>query len=245
MARQETANVIINRVAIEVGLSQVADPVADADKAFEQLTGLLTAAGQELVELHQWQVLRQEIQFTTVVPSDDGVYDLPDDFSYMIDQSGWDQTNNAPITGPLSPQDWSYLVGRDLVSQTIYASFRIVENKLELFPQPPANGIVMRFEYISRYWIQQAGENAPDEDTIQIGTDVVLYEPILIIKFLKVKFLEAKGFDSSAARLEFETIFNSRTGKDVGAPILNAGSNSRTFPYLHPYRNIGDTGYGT
>ena len=244
MARQETANTIINRAALEVGLSTVSDPVADADKSFIQLTGLLTAAGQELVELHQWQVLRQEIEFTTAVPSDDGIYTLPTDFSYMIDQSGWDQTNKAPVTGPLSPQDWSYLVGRDLVSQTIYSSFRIVENKLELFPQPPADGIVFRFEYISRYWIQQAGENSPDEDTIQIGTDVVLFEPILVIKFLKVKFLEAKGFDSSAARLEFETIFQSRTGKDVGAPILSAAASSRSFPYLNPYRNVGDQGFG-
>ncbi len=245
MARQEIANNIINRVALEVGLTPVQDPVAEVDPAFQQLAGLLTAAGQELVELHEWQMLRQEFAFTTVVPSDTGTYDLPDDYSYMINQAGWDQTNNVPITGPLSPQDWSYLVGRDLVSQTIYAAFRIVENKLELFPQPPPNGIAIRFEYISRYWVQQAGESDPDEDTIQIGTDVVLYEPILIIKFLKVKFLEAKGFDASAARLEFETIFNSRTGKDMGAPILSAASTTRTFPYLNPYRNVGDTNYGS
>ena len=97
MARQDTANTIINRVAVEVGLTAVTDPVADADPAFKQLTGLLTAAGQELVELHQWQVLRQEYEFTTVAATDTGIYDLPADFSYMIDQSGWDQTNNVPI----------------------------------------------------------------------------------------------------------------------------------------------------
>jgi hypothetical protein len=245
MARQETANVIINRVALEVGLSPVADPVADTDGSFIQLTGLLTAAGQELVELHQWQVLRQEWEFTTAVPSDTGIYDLPADFSYMIDQAGWDKTNNYPLTGPLSAQDWSYLEGRDLVSQSIYASFRITEDKLELFPQPPADAIDLRFEYISRYWITQAGSSAPDADTITIGTDVVLYEPILIIKFLKVKFLEAKGFDSSSARLELELIFNSRTGKDKGGVILSASNSSRSYPYLNPYRNLGDTGYGS
>ena len=244
MARQETANTIINRAALEVGLSPVNDPVADADPAFKQLTGLLTAAGQELVELHQWQVLSQEFEFTTVVPGDTGSYDLPDDYSYMTDQAGWDKTNNYPLTGPLSAQDWSYLEGRDLVSESIYASFRVTENKLELFPQPPANGIDLRFEYTSRWWVQQAGEANPNADTIVIGTDVVLYEPILAIKFLKVKFLEAKGFDASAARLEFETVFNSRTGKDEGGVILSASSSSRTYPYLNPYRNTGDTGFG-
>jgi hypothetical protein len=244
MARQETANTLINRVALEVGIANVADPVADADPAFIQLTGLLTAVGQELVELHQWQVLREEFEFTTAVPSDTGVYDLPDNYSYMIDQAGWDKTNNYPLTGPLSAQDWSYLEGRDLVSQSIYASFRVVENKLELFPQPPSDATDFRFEYISRYWVQQAGEASPNADSVVVGTDVVLYEPILVQKFLKVKFLEAKGFDSSSARLEFETIFNSRTGKDEGGVILSAGSSSRAYPYLNPYRNTGDTGFG-
>jgi hypothetical protein len=59
-----------------------------------------------------------------------------------------------------------------------------------------------------------------------------------------VKMLEAKGFDASAARLEFENMFDSRTGKDEGASILSAGRNSRGFPYLSPYGNTGDTGYG-
>jgi hypothetical protein len=66
----------------------------------------------------------------------------------------------------------------------------------------------------------------------------------MIIKFLKAKFLEAKGFDASSARLEFENMFNSRTGKDEGAPILSASSNTRGFPYLSPYGNTSDTGFG-
>lgn len=244
MARQETANTIINRTALEVGLSTVTDPVADADPAFKQLTGLLTAAGQELVELHEWQVLRQEHEFTTVAATDTGIYTLPADFSYMINQSGWDQTNNVPIGGPLSSQGWSYVEGRGLTASTIYASFRLAENKLEIYPQPPPDALDIRFEYISRYWITQAGEAAPNADSVVIGTDVVLYEPILVIKFLKVKFLEAKGFDARAARLEFETIFNSRTGKDEGGGILSASGSSRGYPYLDPYRSVADTNYG-
>ena len=243
MARQETANTLINRVAVEVGLSAVSDPVADADKAFTQLTGLLNAAGRELVELHEWQVLRQEYEFTTVAATDTGTYDLPADFSYMISQSGWDQTNNNAIGGPLSPQDWSYLEGRDFASSSIYASFRLAESKLEIYPQPPPDALAIRFEYISRYWVQQAGESSPNTDSVTVGTDVVLYEPILVEKFLKAKFLEAKGLPSQSARLEFETMFLSRTGKDRGAPVLNAGR-GHGFPYLSSYRSVGDTGYG-
>lgn len=243
MPRYSTATDILNRTALEVGLVPVTDPVSDPDEAFVQLTGLLSSAGQEMVELHPWQILTNVFEFTTA-PSDSGTYDLPEDFSYMIDQTGWDQTNRVAVGGPLSAQDWSYLVGRDLVSQSIYASFRLVDGKFDLFPQPPPQGLKIRFEYIGRNWVTEAGQDNPNQDTIKKGSDIVNYEPILIIKFLKCKFLEAKGFDPSSARMEFETMFLSRTGKDEGAPILSASSSMRGFPYLHPYYNTGDTGYG-
>ncbi len=243
MARYSNANEILNRTALEVGLVPIADPVASADESFIQLTGLLTSAGQEMVELHPWQILRGVYEFTTL-DTDSGTYDLPEDFSYMIDQTGWDQTNRVAIGGPLSAQDWSYLIGRDLVSQSIYASFRLVDGLFDLFPQPPPANLKIRFEYISRNWVRETGQSEPNRDDIGSGTDLVMYEPILIIKFLKVKFLSAKGFDTTAAALDFETLFLSRTGKDEGSPILSASSSQRGFPYLSPIYNVGDSGFG-
>ena len=242
MARLYIANDIINRVAVEVGLLSVADPLSSVDETFIQLSELLNAAGQELVELHPWQTLVKVFSLTTA-DTDSGTYELPADFSYMIDQTGWDRSNRVAIGGPLSAQDWSYLDGRDLVSQSIYASFRLVDNKFDLYPQPPPDGLDIRFEYINRNWAQEQGTGDP-KDLVTVGSDIVLYEPILIIKLLKVKFLQAKGFDTSAASLELENIFNSRTGKDTGASILSASNNSRGFPYLSPYYNTADTGYG-
>lgn len=243
MGRYSTVNEILNRTALEVGLIPVTDPEASSDESFIQLTGLLTSAGQEMVELHPWQILRGVYEFTTT-DTDTGTYDLPDDFSYMIDQTGWDQTNRVAVGGPLSAQDWSYLLGRDLVSQSIYASFRLVDGKFDLFPQPPPVDLKIRFEYISRNWITEAGQDEPNRDNIGTGNDTVMYEPILIIKYLKVKFLSAKGFDTRSAALDFETLFLSRTGKDEGAPILSASSTQRGFPYLSPIYNTGDSGFG-
>ncbi len=243
MSRAESANDIINQAAVEVGLVPVTDPVASTSDEWIQLTALLTSAGRELVELHAWQALMKPFELITS-DQDTGTYDLPDDFAYMIDQTGWDRSNRVAIGGPLSAQDWSYLLGRDLISQSIYASFRLVDNKFDLYPQPPPDGLEIRFEYISRFWVVEAGSPAPNQDKIIAGSDIVLYQPTLITKFLKAKFLEAKGFDSTSARLEFDHMFNSRTGKDEGAPILNAANNSRGFPYLHPYYNTADTGFG-
>ena len=243
MARYSTANDIINRVAVECGLLKDSNPVSSNDESFIQLTELFNAAGQELVELYPWQTLVKTHSITTLA-TDTGDYTLPDDFSYMIQQTGWESTNTTPLGGPLSAQDWTYLKGRDEVSDTIYASFRLMDNKFSIFPQDPVpGGLEISFEYISRNWITEAGTGSPNDHASQ-GADFVNYEAILIQKFLRVKFLSSKGFDTAAALTEFELMFNSRTGKDRGGSILSAGGDVRGYPYLSGYRNVGDTNYG-
>jgi hypothetical protein len=118
------------------------------------------------------------------------------------------------------------------------------QGQIWVLPDPPPDGQEINFEYISRNWVQPDGTTSEDdrEDHVAAFGDVVYYEPILIRKFLKLRFLEAKGFDTTAAVGQFLNVFNSWTGKDVSAPILSM-SRSRVFPYLG-WRNIPETGYG-
>ncbi|MCA1807635.1 MAG: hypothetical protein LC687_07290 [Actinobacteria bacterium] len=242
MARYATVNDIINRVALEVGLDEETFPYDSSNSVFKQLGGLLNSAGEELIELHPWQAMVKSYQIVTQ-STDSGEYDLPDDYAYMIDQTHWDRTNDVPLIGPLSGQIWTYLQGRDLVNQTIYASFRLLDGKFNIFPNPPPAGIDLNFEYMSRDWVRDVA-TGQQYDRIQAGDNYVLFEPILIVKFLKAKFLESKGFDASAARLEFSNMFNSRTGKDTGGDILSASGQHNRYPYLTPYGNTGDTNFG-
>ena len=122
-----TANDILNQVGAEVGL----DP--------------------ELAQLYPWQFLRKEATITTTLNEDE--YSLPADYLYMINQTIWDRTNDRPVYGPLSPQDWAELYGRDSTTDTLFLHFRIKENKLCLFPDTIAAGIDIRYEYISRNWV--------------------------------------------------------------------------------------------
>jgi hypothetical protein len=243
LGRYATADQILRDVALEVGLAKNDTPFASTNPALQQLAGLLNAAGQELVLLHEWQTLVQRHQITTQA-GDTGDYPLPADFSRMINQTGWEHTNRLALGGPLSAQVWTYLLGRDLVSQTIYASFRLVDGVFSIFPQPPPVGLNINFEYISRSWVADNSDLTIRYDELQEGNNRVLFEPILVKKFLKAKHLEAKGFDASSARLEFENMFIGRAGQDEGAPVLSASRMSGAFPYLTPYGNTSDTGYG-
>ena len=241
MARQEQAGEIINRTAVEVGLNRVSDPYSSADAGFTQLTQLLNVAGQEMAELRFWQELIYPITIDTSADLAGNRYELPTDFDRLIPQTGWDLSNDVPVMGPLSPQDWAYLKGRDLASSSIYIAYRQYRNDLEFYPEtvPAAN---LSFEYMTRNWA---------EDSVGVGidfttqtSDVVRLDPLLMQKFLKVKFLDAKNLPSDAARLDFDTVMENRFGFNNNAPVLSASMSSRGFPYLNGFRNTPYTNFG-
>lgn len=241
----ETAQEIVNAAASECGLIAVTDLFASTDPAFIQFRNILTSAGQELLSLHEWQKLVKVHSITTTVPPDTGDYDLPSDFAYIIDQTGWSPLEGGsglPLGGPLSEQDWAYLVNTNLANSTVYVSFKLSQGQFQVLPQPPPSGIALNFRYISRWWVAVTGSTTGTKSSVTLNTDVVLFEPILIKKFLKLRFLEAKGFDTTAAVAQFLNMFNSWTGKDIAAPVLNL-ARMRIFPYLG-YRNIPESRYG-
>ena len=248
VSRWLSANDIINRVAVEVGLNPVNDVFATPDPNFQSLRYLLNSCGQELVQDFDWNISMRRHEFTTQ-PGDSGVYDLPDDFSYMIDQTGWQQGVPGaayPLLGPASPQAWSYLEAAQLYDVTIYAWFRIKEAKLNLWPQPPPEGIPIAYEYISRAWVKAGDQPDIYRDNVQIPSDIVLYEPILIVKKLKLAFLQAKGFDSQKAEDEFVASLEAWKGKDQSSPVLTLnGPVDPGFRFLNSLNNVPETGYGS
>lgn len=243
VARYIAAEDIINRAAVACGLTPPSDIWASTDTAFVQLRNLLTTCGQELVESHEWEYLRREHSVTTATGT--ASYALPDDFGYMINQTGWDRTNRLPVTGPLSAQQWAYLKGRNLVNSTIYISFRIMQNEFYVFPDDPVpDALDVNFEYISRNWVIPASAPSTYSDTVEANGDIVLFNPVMMVQYLRYKFLDAKGFDTSSALGAFTGAYLKETGHNGAAPVLNAGANVSSIPLLN-YRNIPDTNFGS
>lgn len=243
LTRLSTANDILNRVAAEVGLKPVVDPYASEDANFVQMQYLLNTAGEELLMAYPWEFLVRSHQITTT-QGGPSVFDLPDDFASMIDQTGWERSQNIPLGGPLSAQDWTYLKGRDLAQNTLYASFRISEGKFNIYPDPPPSGLDINFEYITTNWIVD-GDNAQNTlALVEKGSDIPQFDRTLLTRAVKLKWLEAGGFESTKAASDLVQIFDFLTGKDKGAQILNAGRGARGFRYLDMHANVPDTGLG-
>jgi len=237
-------NEILNRTAAEVGLEPVTDPFGDTSQHFTQMRFLLQTVGEELALAHPWEFLVREEQILTL-DTDTGIYPLPDDFMYMLDQTGWERKENVPLFGPLSAQDWTYLLGRDLVTFTIYASFRIKDGTFNIFPAPPPSGLDINYEYQSKNWVQNPNDLTEFTDTFTSGDDIILYDRTLTTRYLKVKWLGAKGFDTTKPQEDFNQMFSFLTGKDKGGDIISAGKNGRQFPYLDARYNTPDTGFGS
>ena len=163
----------------------------------------------------------------------------------MIPQTGWSPSSGGiglPLWGPMSPQDWTYVVNTGLAQSTIYVSFRQQAGSFKVLPIPPPVGQEINYQYIMRTWVLES-DGVTYKDKIENNDDTILYIPILFQKFLKLRFLEAKGFDTTAALGQFQTALMQWTGNDISAPVLNM-ARFRVFPYLG-YRNIPDTNYGS
>jgi len=154
MGRYATAGTIIERAAIELGLSvPAATAYSSTDPIAIQLRGLLASAGQSLILDYGWSNLQKEHTFTTVAGTES--YRLPDDFLQMCDQSGWNRTTRFPLGGPLSPQEWQYLKAA-VVGVVFNVLIRMDGENMRLFPSN-VSGHTIAYEYLSRDWVLQGG----------------------------------------------------------------------------------------
>ena len=110
--------------------------------------------------------------------------------------------------------------------------YRISDDKLQLFPAP-GSVTTLSMEYQSQGWVQTSGQPNPVAMIVANG-DFLLYNPWLLIKFVKMKFYELKGFDTTATQADFMRVFESLTGKDTGAKILSL-SPQITSQYIGPW----------
>lgn len=237
-----TVNQILTRVSVAVGVgdSSISDPYSSNENLFIQLRGLLQDAGDELVKLHDWEILQKEETLTTDGSS---AYDLPTDFDRMIPGTHWNRTTDLPLAGGLSPQDWQYIQSAGVVGTTIYASFRKKENQIAIWPLD--TGLSIAYEYVSRNWIRKALD-ASLTDEITAGADEVLFDGTLIRNYLRAKFYESKGISTIAADRVASMFLLSQMGQDNSPPILSVGNARRSaYPLLDGYRNVPDTGYGS
>jgi hypothetical protein len=241
--KQQTGLEIIQATTAQLGLP-VPTVVATnpSDVTARQMLALLNFAGRRLIKptsTYRWQVLTKTwLLATTPV---DTVYTMPDDWDSFEDLTGWNFSSRLPMLGPATDAQWQCLKARNLGSSTISVIYRSRGgNQLEIyntFPTPQD----LRIDYTSRAWVRSAA--AVDKDFIDADDDVVLYDPELMVTALKLRFMTAKGFDTTAAQSEYNEALEAAINADTDAPVLPL-TLVDTYPLLSTQFNVPDTGYG-
>lgn len=240
-----TLSAIVQNVAQLVSFPTPADPAGDTDPAVVQMVQAVNLAGTDLLAMGDWQELTKT-HTISIQASPPGVseqaFPLPSDFYEFVDQTQWNSTMQWPAVGPVSPQAWQQLLIRQTLP-TLSFYWQVRDNSLYIL-SPPTAAQTLSFFYQSVAWVR-------DQDTLTLyknravkNGDVILLDAYLVTLLARVKWLEMKGFDSSASMRDFQVNYENRKGNEKGAPVLNMVRNYG-FPYLNAINNLPDTGYGS
>jgi hypothetical protein len=225
---------VVQDAALEMGLAQPNSALANPnDLTALQLAALYNATGEMLVKRRVWRELLSTHTFTTVNGQD--AYDLPADFARSISQTEWDRTNRWPLVGPETAQQWQW-VKSGVLSTGPRERFQLQGNQIVLFPVPGATVLTLVFSYVSKWWVRDSGGQAKAKATAD--DDTCIFDDRLMTAGVKLRFFQAKGFDTTSFAADFQSLLDDALGQDAGAPILSL-ARQPAFPLITIY-NLPD-----
>jgi hypothetical protein len=246
LAGYSTVGVLVARGGVRCGFlnltaAQIAtyDPFASTDPNVVQMLEMLTSLGTDLsseVKAH----LEREFALTTAGSATS--YALPADFREMVDDTAWNRSGFLPLAGPVTPQAQQFIKAWNGAA-FVNIPYRLQGNRLT-FPAAPGNGLQITGLYYSSFWIQTAASGSgPDADHATAATDYVLFDPELVVRGLKLRWLEAKGFDTAMASTRYTERLEWAKGAVGGAGTLSLRGNGTGYRLIDTF-NAPTTGLG-
>jgi len=235
---------IVNHVCRMVGLPVSSDPAGSTDPAVQQMVAGVNLAGEDMLNLYEWRKLVKSYEISVVADYAGQLeksFDLPGDFWQFIDQTQWNKNTRLPAIGPISDQVWQEIKIR-MPKVVLTFLWQIRDQKLWI-QSPPSTAQVFSFYYMSQGWVVDADDPELLKNEADKNADTILFNSFLMRLLTRVKWLEMKGFDSSAAMRDFQLAYENRKGDEQGAEILSMAS-PVGLPYLNTLTNVPDTGYG-
>jgi hypothetical protein len=214
-----TALQCIKQASAELGLPIPVEVAASNNAQAQQMLALLNACGNELVRAYEWQFLRKTAFINLIAGVSE--YPLPSDFSKLMNQTLWEESNIYSVIGPISGRAWAYM--KNSVTLAPQYCFIIKDRKFQFMPTPGTDGQGtgdINYDYFSEGWVQDHLNPARYMAVVENDADIIQFDFWLVVKLLKLKTWEAKGLDTTALRDDFMRTFSDVTGQDKGAPVL-------------------------
>jgi hypothetical protein len=207
---------MMEQAADELGLPRPAS-VTTTDPQTRQLLAAFNSNGRALAREFAWSGLQTLHTFTTVSGTD--TYALPSDYARMIPDTNWDQTNDWRMFGPDTPQMDRWRRESGVAEASVRRIFRLVGNNIKIFPVPATTGDTLVFEYISKNWMRISG-STPGAAFVT-DSDTSIFDPDLVVKGAKWRYMAAKGMYADAMRDEFEEMRTLLQAADLGGTKIS------------------------
>lgn len=168
------------------------------------------------------------------------LFPLPSDFDSQIDRTHWDKSKHWEMLGPETPQQREWLKS-GWISTGPRVRYWYQGNYFVIWP-PLGSTELLAFEFKSKYWIYAASGTATSKQLFTADTDTTIWPDSLMRSLIRLKYLEAKGMDTTAAMRVFSAQRDMAISNDAGSPTLSM--NPRQSQVLIGWENIPDSGYG-
>ncbi len=165
-------------------------------------------------------------------------YDLPSDYVSTVNRTHWDKSKRWEMLGPESPQQWEWLLS-GYISTGPRIRWRLLGKYFQIWPGMNA-GELLGFEYRSNAWAESA--LGVPKTSFTADTDTCIYPDRVMVLGTKLKYFEAKGFDTTALYRDYLAELETAIAQDTAAANLSFAPRPGTV--LIGYDNIPDSGYG-
>ena len=166
-------------------------------------------------------------------------YSLPTDYESLVPRTMWDKSKHWEMLGPEDAQQWEWLLS-GYISTGPRIRWRLLGAYFQIWPGM-STAEYLGFEYRSKGWAQAADGTVKNSFTAD--TDTCIYPDRLMVNATKLKYFEAKGFDTTAMMRNYLSELEAAKALDMSSANLSLAPRPGTV--LIGYDNIPDSGYGT
>ncbi len=166
-------------------------------------------------------------------------YALPADYQSIVPRTQWDKSKHWEMLGPEDPQQWEWLLS-GYISTGPRIRWRLYGEYFQLWP-PVTTPEYLGFEYRSKGWAASA--SGVVQNSFTADSDTCIYPDRLMVLAMKLKYFEAKGFDTTAMFRNYRENLNTAMAQNMSGANLSFAP--RPGEILIGYDNIPDSNYGT
>lgn len=166
---------------------------------------------------------------------------VPTDFDRIVDQTAWDSSNYWAMIGPMTPQQQQQL-RTGLVTSGPRILHWFQQGYFQTWP-PLGEDENLTWQYQSKYWIIATSATAVSKELFTADTDTSMFPDPLMRALIKLKYYEAKSFDTTALYRDYTRQLDIAKANDAGSAKLSM--DPRPMSPLLGWHNIQDSGYGS